>query len=92
MSVISPTKVRKPRIGFEELTRGLDAIGSSGYPRYPEGVAKTEPPEQPRQPSVPWLPLVLLVLSLVVFWIWPWQRGDKPVQVEFEPVSGATSR
>lgn len=36
-----------------------------------------------RQRRFPWLLLILLLGSIYVFWIMPYQRGDRPVQVEF---------
>lgn len=46
---------------------------------------------QDRQPTprkrFPWLALILLLGSIYLFWIYPYQMGDRPVEVEFERAS-----
>ena len=32
----------------------------------------------------PWWPLVLLVVTAYLFWVLPYQIGDRPIDVEFE--------
>ena len=44
---------------------------------------KPAPPKKP----FPWLALILFLVSLVVFWILPFQLGKRPVQVDFAPAS-----
>jgi hypothetical protein len=36
----------------------------------------------------PWWPLLLLLVSIYLFWVLPFQRGGRPVEVEFERPSG----
>ncbi|HXH60151.1 MAG TPA: hypothetical protein VNI20_02205 [Fimbriimonadaceae bacterium] len=40
--------------------------------------------KQRNRKRFPWWPLVLLLLSIYLFWVLPYQRGDRPVKVEFE--------
>ncbi len=47
----------------------------------PEPVEKVTTPKHRR---FPWLLLLLLIGSVYLFWVMPYQRGDRPVQVEFE--------
>ncbi|MCH8979480.1 MAG: hypothetical protein IH945_09615 [Armatimonadetes bacterium] len=32
----------------------------------------------------PWWPLVLLLVTAYLFWVLPYQVGDRPIDVEFE--------
>jgi hypothetical protein len=41
--------------------------------------------QKPRR--FPWLPLVLLVASVYAFWIFPNQRGEYKVDVQFDSAS-----
>lgn len=40
--------------------------------------------KQRSQKPFPWWPLILLIVSVYLFWVLPYQREDKGVQVEFE--------
>lgn len=52
------------------------------YSRFVKAVVEER--QAPAKRRFPWLPLILLLGSIYLFWILPYQLGDRPVEVEFE--------
>lgn len=36
-----------------------------------------------RKGRFPWLPLLALLGTIYIFWVLPYQLGDRPIEVEF---------
>lgn len=66
---MNPPEERAPLSAEEERPRQTQTAGK-------------QPVTLKKRKRFPWLLLLVFLASVYYFWVWPYQRGDQPVQVE----------